>query len=156
LPSKNVGTKSTTITIKQVNADHVDTWARTVLSGFREDGASLSDQIQEDDLFSFFRARAIREGCYLFLATHAGEFAGGAVLQMQDGVALLRTASTQFAHRRLGIQQALIAKRLAFASDHGCRVAFSRANVGSASQRNLTRSGFQLFQEGCVFSKTAQ
>ena len=75
------------------------------------------------------------------------------MLEIQDRVALVRTASTRFAHRRNGIQQALIAERLRAAARAGCDVAFSMANKGEESERNLRRFGFEFLQDGCMLSK---
>ena len=75
------------------------------------------------------------------------------MLQMADGVALIRTASTRFAHRGNGVQTALIAERLKAASESGCDVAFSIAERGGGSQRNLEKFGFMLLQEGSTLSR---
>jgi hypothetical protein len=148
LPATSAGIKVTSVTSELLRV-----WAQAVATGFRESDSALDDAAIEPQEVRSFRARATIQSCRPYLATLAGEPAGGAMLQMHDGVALIRTASTRFAHRRKGIQQALIAARLRAASEAGCDVAFSMADKGSWSEHNLRRFGFEFLQEGCILSK---
>ena len=47
-------------------------------------------------------------------------------------------------HRKLGVQYALIAARLAAATEAGCDLAVVYTEPGSESQRNVERLGFRL------------
>jgi GNAT superfamily N-acetyltransferase len=46
--------------------------------------------------------------------------------------------------RRRGIQQALIAARLEFARERGCRIATIGSRPGAGTERNVRRFGFQV------------
>jgi GNAT superfamily N-acetyltransferase len=70
--------------------------------------------------------------------------AGGAFLLVHDGLALFAGDATVPAHRRQGVQSALIAARLAEAARVGCVLAVACTSPGSVSQRNYERQGFRL------------
>ena len=83
-------------------------------------------------------------GWRLYLA-YVGEVpAGAAALAIDDGIAYLANASTLPEFRRRGVQNALIARRLADAAAAGCELASSGTDFGSSSQRNLERAGLQV------------
>jgi hypothetical protein len=67
-----------------------------------------------------------------------------ASLSIQDEIALLGGMTTVPAVRRGGIQQALVAFRLANAAHLGCDLAISNAIPGSSSERNMVRAGFEV------------
>src|SRR5262249_24103820 len=69
------------------------------------------------------RGLAGRRGFVRYLARRAGEPAGGASFRLGDGVALLCGAGTLPAHRRRGVQGALLERRLADAARAGCALA---------------------------------
>lgn len=59
-------------------------------------------------------------------------------------------------HRRQGIQQALIAHRLAYASEQGCRLAIIESKPGFATERNVARMGFRLaYTRVCMAQREA-
>jgi GNAT superfamily N-acetyltransferase len=125
-------------------------WARTVATGFRETNAAVpSDGLEEWELCHFC-ARASVESSHAFLALRSGEAAGGAILQVTDGIASLRSASVRFAHRGHGVQRALIGARLKQAIAAGCDVAFAVAEKNGASEKNLRRFGFSFLCEGAM------
>src|SRR6266545_4784623 len=68
--------------------------------------------------------------------------AGGASIRLAEGVAQLTGAATAPAHRRRGIQTALLSARLADATAAGCDVAVVTTQPGSRSQQNVQRRGF--------------
>jgi len=70
--------------------------------------------------------------------------AGGADFRITDGIAQLAGAATAPAHRRHGVQSALVAARLADARAAGCDVAVIVTQPGSTSQQNAQRRGFDL------------
>ena len=61
-----------------------------------------------------------------------------------------RGAATAPAHRRRGIQTALLAARLADAAAAGCDVAAIVTQPGSKSQQNAQRQGFDLLYTRAV------
>jgi hypothetical protein len=132
--------------------DQLRQWALTVAAGFLETDSAIDNSAVAAQQVDRLAAGA-NPNCRPYLALIAREPAGGAMLQINAGAALVRSASTRFARRRNGVQQALIAERLRAASEAGCDVAFSIANKGDGSERNLRRFGFEFLQEGCIMSK---
>jgi hypothetical protein len=66
------------------------------------------------------------------------------------GVAQLTGAATVPAHRRHGVQTALLAARLADAARTGCDIAVVTTQPGSKSQQNVQRQGFDLLYTRAV------
>jgi GNAT superfamily N-acetyltransferase len=65
-----------------------------------------------------------------------------------DGVAVLGGGATAPAHRRRGLQSALLAHRLHLAASRGCELAIATALPAGQSARNLERMGFvQLYTQ---------
>jgi GNAT superfamily N-acetyltransferase len=62
-------------------------------------------------------------------------------------------AATVPAHRRRGIQSALLSTRLADAKAAGCEVAVITTQPGSKSQQNAQRQGFDLLYTRAVLVK---
>ncbi len=75
---------------------------------------------------------------------------GGAVSTSHDGIALLCGASTLPAHRRRGVQAALLHARLAHARAAGCELAVVTTQPGSKSQQNVQRLGFELIYSRAI------
>ena len=87
---------------------------------------------------------ASAEGFSCYLARRDGVPAGGASLRLSEGVAHLCGAATLPAHRRQGVQSALLAARLEIAAGAGCDVAVVITEPGSKSQENVQRQGFEM------------
>jgi GNAT superfamily N-acetyltransferase len=85
-----------------------------------------------------------------YAALREGVLAGGATMRLADGIAQLTGAATAPAHRRRGIQTALLAARLADAAAAGCEVAVIIVQPGSKSQQNAQRQGFDLLYTRAV------
>lgn len=79
--------------------------------------------------------------------------AGGASLRLADGVAQLAGSATSPAHRRRGIQSALLAARLMDAAAAGCDIAVVTTQPGSRSQQNVQRRGFHVLYTRAVLVK---
>jgi len=90
------------------------------------------------------RGMAGARGLVRFLARRSGEPAGGASFRSADGVAQLCGAGTLPAHRRRGVQAALLEHSLAEAARAGCELAVVTTLPGSKSQENVQRQGFEL------------
>jgi GNAT superfamily N-acetyltransferase len=69
---------------------------------------------------------------------------------MSEGVAQLCGAATLPAHRRHGVQAALLGTRLAAAARAGCDLAVVTTLPGSKSQHNVQRRGFELLYTRAV------
>jgi GNAT superfamily N-acetyltransferase len=85
-----------------------------------------------------------------YVALHDGVLAGGASMRRSEGVAQLTGAATVPAHRRHGIQTALLAARIADAAAAGCDIAVITTQPGSRSQQNAQRAGFDLLYTRAV------
>ena len=88
-----------------------------------------------------------------YAALRDGVIAGGATMRMAEGVAQLTGAATAPAHRRRGVQTALLSARLADAAAAGCDVAVITTQPGSKSQQNAQRQGFDLLYTRAVLVK---
>ena len=82
-----------------------------------------------------------------------GVVAGGGGLRITEGVAQLIGAATAPAHRRQGVQTALLSTRLADAAAAGCDIAVVTTAPGSKSQQNVQRQGFHLLYTRAVLVK---
>ena len=92
-------------------------------------------------------------GLARYAALHEGVLAGGASVRIDEGVAQLAGAATAPAHRRRGIQSALLSARLADAAAAGCDIAVITTQPGSRSQQNAQRQGFDLLYTRAVLVK---
>jgi len=71
--------------------------------------------------------------------------AGGALLVVMSGVALLHAGATVPEFRRRGVQAALIRERIAMARDAGCDLVCAQTDPRNmASARNVMRAGLEL------------
>lgn len=77
-----------------------------------------------------------------FMAFVDDEPAGGGMLGIVDGVALLSGDGVIPSFRGRGLQKALVQSRLSFAADRGCDLACASTAPGTASQRSYEASGF--------------
>lgn len=77
-----------------------------------------------------------------FLVFVEDQPAGGGMLGIVDGVAMLSGDGVLPGFRGRGLQQALIWARLASARERGCDVACAGTAPGTASQRSYERCGF--------------
>jgi GNAT superfamily N-acetyltransferase len=113
------------------------------------DGAAAHEEFPRDAI-----ERAERDllatGVERWTATRGSAIAGGGGLRVEDGIAQLAGAATAPAHRRRGIQGALLATRLAAAAAAGCDIAVVTTQPGSTSQRNVQRHGFDLLYARAV------
>jgi len=92
-------------------------------------------------------------GVVRYVALRDGAIAGGASFRLTEGVAQLTGAATAPAHRRRGIQTALLSARLADAANAGCDVAVVTTQPGSKSQQNVQRRGFDLLYTRAILVK---
>jgi GNAT superfamily N-acetyltransferase len=94
-------------------------------------------------------------GARLYLATRESAVAGGAGFRVAEGLAQMTGAATAPAHRRHGVQQALLAARLHDAVSAGCDFAVVTTQPGSPSHANTQRLGFDLLYTRAVLVKDA-
>ena len=92
-------------------------------------------------------------GVARYAALADGVIVGGASFRLAEGVAQLTGAATAPAHRRRGVQTALLSARLADAASAGCDIAVVTTQPGSKSQQNVQRRGFDLLYTRAVLVK---
>ncbi|WP_155543861.1 GNAT family N-acetyltransferase [Amycolatopsis camponoti] len=92
-------------------------------------------------------------GVTRYAAWRGGDFAGGASFRVTDGIAQFTGAATVPAHRRRGVQTALLRARLAAAAEAGCDVAVVTTQPGSKSHENVQRQGFDLLYARAILVK---
>lgn len=88
-----------------------------------------------------------------YIALLNGQIAGGAGLRTADGIAQFAGAATLPAHRRHGVQSALLFTRLSDAAAAGCDIGVITTQPASKSQQNAQRSGFNLLYTRAVLVK---
>jgi ribosomal protein S18 acetylase RimI-like enzyme len=149
-----------TIAILRVDADHSQTWLDTVATGFLHpdviDGPPSHETFDREALERVFTDTMAAPSFERYLAWQAGEIGGGASLRISDGVAQLCGAATLPAHRRRGVQSALLRHRLASAAERGCDIAVVTTQPGSKSQENVQRFGFALLYARAILLKPPQ
>ncbi len=123
-----------------------DTWATLVAAGFS--GGTPTDLDIE-----CARALAGRPGTVHFIGYLNEEPAGAGLMRVSDGVAFLAADATRPAHRRRGVQQALLAARVSAAREAGCDLAVIEAAPGGVSMRNQQRAGFMTMYTRVSFER---
>lgn len=123
-------------------------WIETVAEGFVHadtfDGPPPTETFGRDAIEQIFADFGATPSVTLYLARLDGAIAGGGSLRMSDGLAQLAGASTLPAHRRRGVQSALLRARLLDAATRGCDLAVVTTEPASKSQENVQRAGFTL------------
>ncbi len=122
--------------VRPADPTEADTYNRVVAGGFFE----------RDDWRAFdppFTTPLGLPDAWGFLAFVEGEPAGGGMLGIVEGVALLSGDGVLPCFRGRGLQKALIRARLAFARDLGCDVACAGTAPATPSQRAYEACGFR-------------
>jgi hypothetical protein len=128
-----------TIGTRIVSKEDADVWAETSAKGWSSVDAGLVAFIRD-----LGRVIARCSGSFPYLAEIDGQPVGAGSLLIYDDVCIIAGASTVPEFRNRGAQNALLADRLNFAADLGCRFAMMAAAPGSQSQTNAQRNGFQI------------
>jgi len=106
-------------------------------------GAVL-DQLTRAAIAEATEDLAVMPGVRRYLARREGAPAGAANLRLDGGVAILAGSATLPAHRRRGVQSALLARRLQDARDAGADLVVVTTAPGTQSQANMMKAGFAL------------
>jgi GNAT superfamily N-acetyltransferase len=134
------------------DAGQVAQQAALVSGGFRLEGA------EPDAADIAILERAV---CHArstsFMAFVDGQLAGACSMEICaiEGVTACSLWGTAVAtpYRKRGIQQAMIARRLAYAIEHGCTLAIIESKPGIPTERNASRLGFILSYVRFMMSK---
>ena len=143
------------IEVRPSGDDEFEAWIDVVADGFAH--PDTQGVPSHEDFPREVLERAERDfaaaGVLRYIALRDGVVAGGGSLRVADGVAQLAGAATAPAHRRRGVQSALLSARLADAASGGCDVAVVTTQPGSKSQQNVQRRGFDLLYTRAVLVK---
>ncbi len=124
--------------VDKSDAAALDRAAEATLRGFYPDG-----EIPKS-MFDACRTTLALESTLTFFAHVDGVLAAAGSLSRSPRVASLMGVSTAPEFRRRGIQQALIAARLAAAREHGCVLVTIGSRPGLSTERNAIRLGFRV------------
>jgi GNAT superfamily N-acetyltransferase len=149
---------SAELDVRLSTEDELDAWVEVVTTGFAhpdEQGVPAFDEFPRE-IVERAERDFVAAGARTYLAVRDGVVAGGASMRMTDGVAQLTGAATAPAHRRRGVQTALLAARLSDAAKAGCDIAVVTTAPGSKSQQNVQRQGFALLYTRAVLVKDTE
>lgn len=147
LPAVDLPPVAAGLHVRPSGPDELERWLDVTATGFLapdEQGVPSSESFEEEVLRRVVRDFVQAEGMTRYLAERAGQPAGGGSVRIADGLAQLCGAATLPAHRRRGVQTALLSERLAAAGRAGCDLAVVTTQPGSRSQENARRRGFAL------------
>jgi GNAT superfamily N-acetyltransferase len=142
------------VEVRPSGAEESGTWLDVVAEGSVHpdtQGVPWHEEFSREAIIGAERDSAAA-GDVRYAALRDGVIAGGATMRIAEGVAQLTGAATAPAHRRRGVQTALLSARLAAAAA-GCDVAVITTQPGSKSQQNAQRQGFDLLYTRAVLVK---
>jgi ribosomal protein S18 acetylase RimI-like enzyme len=141
--------------VRSSGDDELEAWLDVVADGVAHPDTQRMASHEEFSRETVKRAERdlAAAGVRRYVALRDGVMAGGAGLRVVEGVAQLTGAATAPAHRRRGVQTALLAARLADAAAAGGAIAVVTTQPASTSQRNVQRRGFDLLYTRAVLVK---
>ncbi|HYQ66982.1 GNAT family N-acetyltransferase [Actinophytocola sp.] len=140
------------VVVRRSGDDEFERWLEVVADGVAHPDSQGLPWHEEFPRETYLRAerRLAAAGVGRYAALRDGVLAGGAGLRVAEGVAQFAGAATLPAHRRRGVQSALLSTRLADAAEAGCDIAVITTQPGSRSQQNAQRQGFDLLYTRAV------
>ena len=141
------------IAVRPSGDDELATWLDVVVdAGLHPDteGLPSHEEFPREALAGAERDLATAAGVTRYAALSDGIIVGGASFRLAEGIAQFTGAATSPAHRRRGVQTALLSARLADAAAAGCDIAVVTTQPGSKSQQNVQRRGFDLLYTRAV------
>lgn len=158
-PAGNLAARSAgqDIQVIAAGAEQTHAWIDTIITGFEHpdviEGITPFESVHRERSERFLAALTPAASFRRYLAKRNGESAGAAGLRLSDGVAQLNGAATLPAHRRRGVQSALLHARLRDAAAEGCDIAVMTTQPGSKSQENGLRHGFERLYTRAIFRR---
>jgi GNAT superfamily N-acetyltransferase len=143
------------IEVRRSGDEEFDSWLDVVQDGFSHpdaQGVPTHEDFPREVIAGAERDFAAA-GVVRYAAWRDGIMAGGGSFRPAEGIAQLTGAATAPAHRRRGVQTALLSARLADAAAAGCDIAVVTTQPGSKSQQNVQRRGFDLLYTRAVLVK---
>ncbi|WP_194819804.1 GNAT family N-acetyltransferase [Nocardia sp. XZ_19_385] len=144
------------IEVRPSDDTEFDLWLDIVAEGFAHpdsQGVASHEEFPRDIIANAMRDLTAAAGVQRYVATRDDQVAGAASLRLTNGIAQLTGAATLPAHRRQGVQSALLSTRLAVATTAGCDIAVITTQPGSKSQQNAQRRGFALLYTRAILLK---
>jgi GNAT superfamily N-acetyltransferase len=158
LPAAGLPQVPADVRVLSSGPEELERWLDVTVTGFLapdEQGVPSSETFEAEVLRRVVRDFVQADGMTRFLAERAGAPAGGGSVRIADGIAQLCGAATLPAHRRRGVQTALLSERLGAACRAGCNLAVVTTLPGSKSQENVRRRGFALLYTRAVLVRPA-
>lgn len=149
------GPLPTGVELRPSDADALEAWLDVLVEGFAhpdDQGPQAAESFPRDVVRNAVRAMATTASRTLALRDGVPAAAGS--LSVQGGVAFLSGAATLPAHRRRGLQTALLEHRLNLACARGADVACITTAPGSKSKQNAQRRGFVPLYTRVLMSKS--
>jgi GNAT superfamily N-acetyltransferase len=146
------------VRVAQATAEEEATWIDLVTTGFLQPdtpaGSAPHESFARESLERTFRDLVDETSFVRVLARRGDELAGGASFRRDGTLAQLTGAATLPAHRRRGVQTALLRARLELAARSGCELAVVTTAPGSKSQQNVMAVGFALLYCRAILVKS--
>jgi GNAT superfamily N-acetyltransferase len=133
------------IEVRPSGGDELETWLEVVVDADLHpdtQGVLSHEEFPRDVLAGAERDLVTAAGVVRYAAWRDGVIVGGASFHTAEGIAQFTGAATAPAHRRRGVQTALLSARPADAAAAGCDIAVVTTQPGSKSQQNVQRRGF--------------
>jgi GNAT superfamily N-acetyltransferase len=151
------GPHATAISVSRILESESARWVDVLATSFGQpdtfDGPAANEPVDREALDAIFGQISELTGFVSYVGRRNGDVAGAAGMRIADGVAQLCGAATLPAHRRQGVQTALLRYRLADAAGAGCDIAVVTTQPGSVSQQNVQRQGFELLYTRAILIK---
>ena len=148
------------IAITRASRDQLPLWIETAIDGFLApdtfDGPPPTETFDRETLRAVYADYGAGNASGLYFAHRDGEVAGVAYARLSEGLLQLAGATTLPAHRRRGVQSALLSARLVDAAESGCDLAIVTVEPASKSQQNVQRAGFALLYPRAVLVRRAR
>jgi GNAT superfamily N-acetyltransferase len=145
--------------VDESGPEELDAWIDVVVNAFATpdaQGVAPHESFSREVLARVVREMSCGRGAVRYMARMNGVPAGGASMRTSDRVAQLCGAGTLPAHRRQGVQTALLEHRLADAARGGCDIAVVTTLPGSKSHENVQKRGFDLLYTRAILRKDAR
>jgi len=147
------------IVVTRARPDQIGLWGETAIEGFMNpdsfDGPPPTETFDREALRAVYAEYGEMAGCVLYFASLGGEIAGVGFARIDDGLLQLAGAATLPAHRRRGVQSAVLRARLVEGAGEGCDLAVVTVEPASKSQQNVQRAGFALLYSRAVLVRPA-
>nr|WP_324615682.1 GNAT family N-acetyltransferase [Nocardia asteroides] len=144
------------VEVRRDEDEDLGVWLDVVVDGFAhpdDEGVPSHEEFPREAIAAVMRDMASTNDTRRYVAYRNGEPAGGASMRTGGGIAALAGAATLPAHRRNGVQTAMLSTRLTEAAAEGCDLAVITTQPGSKSQRNAQGRGFSLLYTRAVLVK---